>query len=134
MRQAGVNAVKVYSVAPPDINKYGGRNSNHRLLKPGETGKIGCLLQAAWNCGDRPIFVVLSFDFGAADVIDPKPNPITHLEALKQVFFEVAKANAAAPALAGGISGGKTKSGQAICWNTSVTLNGGVTSTSWSTA
>jgi hypothetical protein len=110
MRQAGVNAVKVYSVAPPDINKYVPPLSNHRLLKPGETGKIDKFLQAAWNCGDRPIFVVLSFDFGAADVIDPKPNPITHLEALKQVFFEVAKANAAAPALMGISAGNEINS------------------------
>lgn len=96
MRNDGVNALKVYSVAPPDIKNFVPPLSNDRLLKRGETGKIDKFLQAAWNCGDRPIFVVLSFEFGAADALNAGS-----LKALKDVFYEVARDNAAAPALMG---------------------------------
>jgi hypothetical protein len=98
MRAAGVNAVKVYNVTldTESFKKWeyiiGGTNK----LKDYETGKIDKFLDAAWNNGDKPIYVVLSIFFGAADVNNGK-----YLQALKDIYGSMATEYAKYPALIG---------------------------------
>lgn len=96
MRDAGVNALKVYNVSLDGFKPYLPELGDGNKLKDYETGKIDKFLNAAWNKGDRPIYVVLSIYFGGTDVLDPM-----HLRALKAVYEMVAKEYAAYPAVMG---------------------------------
>ncbi len=52
MRAMGVNAIHVYNVVPPPYDK--------------DTGPISKFLDAAWNGGTNPIYVVITVHFGGA--------------------------------------------------------------------
>jgi hypothetical protein len=72
MRADGVNAVKVYNVTLSSFKDI----KNYSMLVdqqpfPKETGKIDEFLDAAWNGGNHPIYVVLSLSFGGANVLQP---------------------------------------------------------------
>jgi hypothetical protein len=64
MRADGVNAVKVYNVSLESFKTVPGYNdAPFQHPSKGETGKIDQFLDAAWNGGNRPIYVVLSIYF-----------------------------------------------------------------------
>lgn len=80
LRADGANAVKVYNVTLSDfktiknwqkylVDQFPGGTGNKP--SPGETGKIDEFLDAAWNGGDRPVYVVLSIQFGGPSIFDP---------------------------------------------------------------
>ncbi|HVA32719.1 MAG TPA: hypothetical protein VNG31_01140 [Candidatus Baltobacteraceae bacterium] len=72
MRADGVNAVKVYNVSLKSfegVPGYGKATFQHP--SKGETGKIDEFLDAAWNNGNHPIYVVLSIFFEGAALNDP---------------------------------------------------------------
>jgi hypothetical protein len=95
MRAAGVNALKVYNVTLKGFEKYPILGDTNKL-KPYETGKIDKFLDAAWNNGDHPIYVVLSIYFGGDNVLQPE-----FLKALKAVYQLTARETAHYPALMG---------------------------------
>lgn len=97
MRADGVNAVKVYNVTLASFKDI----PNYKILSPQqpfpkETGKIDQFLDAAWNNNDHPIYVVLSLQFGGADVLQPD-----YLKALAAAFKIVASEYGSYPALMG---------------------------------
>jgi hypothetical protein len=97
MRADGVNAVKVYNVTLASFKDI----PNYSLLAPQqpfpqETGKIDEFLDAAWNNGDHPIYVVLSLQFGSYDVLQPP-----YEKALAAAFKKTASEYGAYPALMG---------------------------------
>jgi hypothetical protein len=97
MRTDGVNAVKVYNVTLAsfkDIPNYGILAPQQPF--PKETGKINDFLDAAWNNGDHPIYVVLSLQFGGADALQPD-----YKKALAAAFKIVASEYGSYPALMG---------------------------------
>lgn len=97
MRAAGVNAVKVYNVTLSSFKDI----PNYSLLVdqqpfPKETGKIDDFLNAAWNGGKDPIYVVLSLSFGGANVLQPD-----YKNALAAAFKIIASQYGAYPAVMG---------------------------------
>ncbi|HTA38439.1 MAG TPA: hypothetical protein VK760_05160 [Candidatus Acidoferrales bacterium] len=67
MRAAGVNSVKIYNVSLDGFKAVPGyNNAPFQHPSKGETGKIDEFLDAAWNGGDHPIYVVLSIYFEGA--------------------------------------------------------------------
>lgn len=97
MRADGVNAVKVYNVTLASFKGI----PNHEILGPQqpfpkETGKINEFLDAAWNDGDHPIYVVLSLQFGGDDALKPD-----YVKALAAAFKIVASEYGSHPALMG---------------------------------
>lgn len=115
MRAAGVNAVKVYNVTLKSFKPYEDIIGGYNKLRPYETGKIDKFLDAAWNGGNRPVYVVLSVFFGAANVLEPK-----YLNALKAVYNLMATEYASKPAVMGISIGSeinsKTYINQPIWW------------------
>lgn len=115
MRAAGVNSVKVYNVTLKSFKPYEDIIGGYNKLRPYETGKIGKFLDAAWNGGNRPVYVVLSVFFGAANVLEPK-----YLNALKAVYNLMATEYASKPAVMGISIGSeinsKTYINQPIWW------------------
>ena len=81
MRAAGVNAVKVYNVTLASFKPYEDIIGGYNKLRPYESGKIDKFLNAAWNGGNHPIYVVLSVFFGGVNVVEPK-----YLNALNAVY------------------------------------------------
>jgi hypothetical protein len=81
MRQSGVNAVKVYNVTLTSFKPYEEIIGGYNKLRPYETGKINKFLNAAWNNGNKPVYVVLSVFFGGDNVNEPQ-----YLNALKAVY------------------------------------------------
>jgi hypothetical protein len=81
MRQSGVNAVKVYNVTLTSFKPYEEIIGGYNKLRPYETGKINKFLNAAWNNGNKPVYVVLSVFFGGENVNEPR-----YLNALKAVY------------------------------------------------
>lgn len=96
MRAAGVNALKVYNVSLASFQPFVPVLGDGNKLKDYETGKIGKFLDAAWNGGNHPIYVVLSIYFGGEDVLDP-----AHLKALRDVYGLLAKEYSSYPAFMG---------------------------------
>lgn len=96
MRAAGVNAVKVYNVSLSSFRPYLPELGDGNKLKHYETGKIDKFLNAAWNGGNHPIYVVLSIFFGGDAVLDPKK-----LRALKTVYGLTSESYAGKPAVMG---------------------------------
>lgn len=97
MRADGVNAVKVYNVTLASFKDI----PNYQILAPQqpfpkETGKINEFLDAAWNNGDHPIYVVLSLQFGGANALQPD-----YVKALSAAFKIVASEYGSHPALMG---------------------------------
>jgi hypothetical protein len=97
MRAAGVNAVKVYNVTLASFKSI----PNYSILAPqqpfpSETGKIDEFLKAAWNNGDRPIYVVLSLQFGGDNALQPD-----YLKALGAAFKITASEYGSYPAFMG---------------------------------
>ena len=97
MRADGVNAVKVYNVTLASFKSI----KNYNVLAPQqpfpkETGKIDEFLDAAWNGGRQPIYVVLSLQFGGEDVFQP-----IYKKALADAFKVTASEYGAYPALMG---------------------------------
>ena len=97
MRADGVNAVKVYNVTLDSFKNI----PNYNVLAPQqpfrkETGKIDEFLNAAWNNGDHPIYVVLSLQFGASNVLQP-----IYRKALADAFKITASEYGSYPALMG---------------------------------
>ena len=67
MRADGANAVKVYNVSLDSFKTVPGYSeAPFQHPSKGETGKIDEFLDAAWNGGNRPIYVVLSIYFEGA--------------------------------------------------------------------
>jgi hypothetical protein len=71
MRAAGVNSVKVYNISLTSFKPYYSILGQNFPLKSYETGKIGKFLDAAWNGGNHPIYVVLSMAFAGPSVTLP---------------------------------------------------------------
>lgn len=126
MRADGVNAVKVYNVTLASFKDI----PNYNLLAPQqpfpkETGKIDEFLDAAWNNGDHPIYVVLSLQFGASDVLQPD-----YLKALAAAFKITASEYGANPALMGISIGNEINSEAYIIqpdwWKGLNTINAGI--------
>lgn len=97
MRADGVNAVKVYNVSLASFKSI----PNFDVLAPQqpfpmETGKIDQFLDAAWNNGVNPIYVVLSLQFGGDNVLQP-----TYEKALAAAFKILASQYGSYPALMG---------------------------------
>lgn len=115
MRAAGANAVKVYNVSLKSFEPYLPELGNGNKLKHYETGKIDKFLNAAWNGGDHPIYVVLSIFFGGDDVLNPQK-----LRALKAVYNLTSKEYAGKPAVMGFSLGSEINSkaliGQPAWW------------------
>lgn len=71
MRADGVNAVKVYNVSLDEFKAVAGyNNAPSQHPSKGETGKIDEFLDAAWNGGNHPIYVVLSIFFNSSVPLD----------------------------------------------------------------
>lgn len=81
MRASGVNVVKVYNVTLASFKPYEEIIGGYNKLRPYETGKINKFLNAAWNKGNKPVYVILSVFFGGENVNQPK-----YLNALKAVY------------------------------------------------
>jgi hypothetical protein len=96
MRAAGINAVKVYNVSLDSFAPYQDIIGGVNKLRPYESGKINKFLEAAWNGGDHPIYVVLSIFFGGVNVVQPK-----YLHALNAVYKLMTTEYAAYPAVMG---------------------------------
>jgi len=96
MRAAGVNSVKVYNVSLDSFRPYWDIIGSINKLRPYETGRIDKFLDAAWNGGNHPIYVVLSIFFGGANVLEPK-----YLNALKVIYNLMATKYATKPAVMG---------------------------------
>jgi hypothetical protein len=97
MRAAGINTIKVYNISLDSFRPYFpilGQNFSN--LRKDEKGKIGKFLDAAWNNGDHPIYVVLSLAFATSEVTIPK-----YAQTLKTVYELAAKEYAAYPAFMG---------------------------------
>jgi hypothetical protein len=98
MRADGVNAIKVYNVSLSSFKQVPGYDKTEdQHPSPGETGKIDEFLDAAWNGGNHPIYVVLSVFF--------KPNvPIgdsTTLKAYEEYYRLMDEKYGAMPAVMG---------------------------------
>ena len=96
MRAAGINAVKVYNVSLASFKPYDDIIGGFNKLRPYESGKINKFLEAAWNGGDHPIYVVLSIFFGGVNITQPK-----YLHALNAIYGLMATEYAAEPAVMG---------------------------------
>jgi hypothetical protein len=98
MRAAGVNAVKVYNVTlnTAAFKKWEYLIGGYNKLKPYETGKIDKFLDAAWNNGNKPVYVVLSIFFGGGNVNEDK-----YLQALVDIYGSMASEYAKYPAFMG---------------------------------
>lgn len=96
MRAAGVNAVKVYNLTLASFKPYESILGGFNTLRPYETGKIDKFLDAAWNGGKKPIYVVLSIFFGGDNVLQP-----AYLNALKAVYGLTSTQYAGYPAVMG---------------------------------
>jgi hypothetical protein len=110
MRADGVNAVKVYNVTLASFKDI----PNENVLAPQqpfpkETGKIDQFLDAAWNNGDHPIYVVLSLQFGGDDVLQP-----TYKVALSAAYKITASEYGSYPALMGFSIGNEINSDKLI--------------------
>ena len=97
MRADGVNAVKVYNVTLSGFKDI----PNYRILAPQqpfpkETGKINEFLNAAWNGGKKPIYVVLSLQFGGDNALQPD-----YVKALSAAYKMTASEYGSYPALMG---------------------------------
>lgn len=80
MRADGVNAVKVYNVSLAGFKRVPGYNdAPFQHPSKGETGKIDEFLDAAWNGGNHPIYVVLSIFFEGA-VLNDRSLKTTYAE------------------------------------------------------
>jgi hypothetical protein len=96
MRAAGVNAVKVYNVTLRSFDPYEPIIGGFNKLKPYENGKIDKFLKAAWNNGNKPIYVVLSVFFGGANINEPR-----YVDALNAVYKLMAMQYGNDPAVMG---------------------------------
>jgi hypothetical protein len=96
MRAAGVNAVKVYNISLNDFRPYYDVLGQNFFLKNYETGKIGKFLDAAWNGGNHPIYVVLSIAFAGPSVLIP-----SYTKVVSKLFESAAKEYGAYPAFMG---------------------------------
>jgi hypothetical protein len=96
MRQSGVNAVKVYNVTLTSFKPYEEIIGGYNKLRPYETGKINKFLNAAWNNGNKPVYVILSVFFGGDNVNEPQ-----YLDALKAVYKLMASQYGSFPAVMG---------------------------------
>lgn len=56
IRAAGINAIRVYNVVPPPYDEG--------------TGPISDFLEAAWNHGDHPIYVLMTIHFAGEKLLD----------------------------------------------------------------
>jgi hypothetical protein len=126
MRADGVNAVKVYNVTLASFKGI----PNYEILAPQqpfpkETGKIDEFLDAAWNNGDNPIYVVLSLQFGGADALQPD-----YKKALAAAFKIMASEYGSYPALMGISIGNEINSRSLIIqpgwWKALNDLNAGI--------
>ncbi len=96
MRDAGINAVKVYNVSLDSFKPYEDVIGGYNKLRPYETGKIDKFLDKAWNGGNHPVYVILSIFFGGVNVLEPR-----YLNALKAVYGLMATQYASYPAVMG---------------------------------
>jgi hypothetical protein len=96
MRASGVNVVKVYNVTLTSFKPYEDIIGGVNKLRPYETGKINQFLNAAWNNGKKPVYVVLSVFFGGDNINEPR-----YLDALKNVYKLMATQYGAFPAVMG---------------------------------
>lgn len=72
MRADGINAVKVYNVSLDSFKSVPGYNdATFQHPSKGETGKIDQFLDAAWNGGNHPIYVMLSIYFEGGALTRP---------------------------------------------------------------
>jgi hypothetical protein len=84
MRADGVNAVKVYNVSLDSFKGVPGYNDAlFQHPSKGETGKIDEFLDAAWNGGNHPIYVVLSIYFEGAIL-----SPAFSNQSLKKTYAD----------------------------------------------
>jgi hypothetical protein len=96
MRAAGVNAIKVYNISLTGFKPYYSTLGQNFPLKSYETGQIGKFLDAAWNNGDHPIYVVLSIAFAG-----PSVTIQSYAKTVATVFELSAKEYGAYPAFMG---------------------------------
>ncbi len=82
MRAMGVNTIRVYNVVPPPYDEH--------------TGPISDFLNAAWNHGDHPIYVLMTIHFAAEKLLDAGA-----VQALANQYRDLDKKYAKYPAVMG---------------------------------
>jgi hypothetical protein len=82
LRKMGANAIRVYNVVPPPYDK--------------DTGPISDFLNAAWNNGDHPIYVLMTIHFAAEKLLDEGA-----VDALASQYRDLDKKYAGYPAVMG---------------------------------
>jgi len=82
MRAIGVNVIHVYNVVPPPYDK--------------DTGPISSWLNAAWNKGKKPVYVLLTVNFDGSKLLDENA-----VRALSDQYRDLANKYAAYPAVMG---------------------------------
>ncbi len=82
MRAMGVNAIHLYNVTPPPYDSA--------------TGPISKFLDAAWNNGVNPIYVIMSIYFTGDKLLDPGA-----VGALKSQYYDLDRKYASYPAVMG---------------------------------
>jgi hypothetical protein len=82
MRKMGANAIRVYNVVPPPYDSG--------------TGPISDFLNAAWNNGDHPIYVLMTVHFAAEKLLDAGA-----VNALANQYRDLDKKYASYPAVMG---------------------------------
>jgi hypothetical protein len=96
MRAAGVNSIKVYNISLTSFKPYYNVIGQNFFLKSYETGKIGKFLDAAWNGGNHPIYVVLSIALAGPSVLIP-----SYTKTVSTLFEDSSKEYGAYPAFMG---------------------------------
>src|ERR1700729_1037357 len=86
MRAMGVNAIRIYNVVPPKFDK--------------DTGPISNFLDAAWNNGRDPIYVLLTIHFDAS-CLSAKPEHKGCAQALASQYYDMDEKYAGFPAVMG---------------------------------
>lgn len=86
MRAMGVNAIHIYNVTPPPWDEG----------PDGHVGTINEFLDAAWNNGKNPIFVLMSIHFTSDKLLNPGS-----VSSLENQYYELDKKYAKYPAVMG---------------------------------